>query len=215
MSQTAHYRPDLSPDELAFQRVYGPLEPLTPQEAADLLSGSGLVWWVVGGLAIEAFSGVPRDHEDIDLSILRRDLPLLRSHLAPRFHLWAAGPGLLHLADDVEMPEESDQVWFREHALAPWCGEFLLNGDVDGRWQSKRDLSFTTPIEQVTWVRDGIRYLNPEHVLAHKARAQRAKDDDDLDAAWPLLDDVQRSYLLGFLDRHHPEHPWLARLEDS
>lgn len=113
------------------------------------------------------------------------------------------------------MPEESCQVWIREHALAPWRGEFLLNTDVDGRWQSKRDPTFTAPINEVTWVGDGIRYLNPELVLSHKAKPARAKDDDDLQATWPLLDDAQRSYLLGFLDRHQPGHRWLARLRET
>ena len=36
-------------------------------------------WWVVGGWAIEAFTGVARRHEDIDLVIWARDLPLLRA----------------------------------------------------------------------------------------------------------------------------------------
>ena len=212
MSETAAYRPDLSREELAFQRIYGPLEPASLEEAAEFLEGSALTWWVVGGVALEAFTGVPRHHEDIDLSIFRRDLPLLRAHLAPRFHLWAAGPGLLHLADDTAMPDESEQVWFREHALAPWRGEFLLNADVEGRWRSKRDPSFTAPLERATWVRDGIRYLNPELVLSHKVQATRPKDDADFDAALPLLDDAQRSFLRHFLERNRPEHPWLPRL---
>jgi hypothetical protein len=212
MSDVAQYGEDLSPEELAFQRVYGPLEPFSLVEAAEVLDGVGLSWWVVGGVAIEAFTGVPRHHEDIDLSILRHDLPRLRDHLAPHFHLWAAGPGLLHLADGTEMPAESEQVWLREHALAPWRCEFLLNTDVGGRWQSKRDPGFTAPLEEVTWVKDGIRYLNPELVLSHKAKASRPKDDDDLGAAWPLLDEGQRAFLVDFLERCQPAHPWLARL---
>ncbi|NUO34083.1 MAG: hypothetical protein HOQ27_03255 [Dermatophilaceae bacterium] len=40
--------------------------------------------------------------------------------------------------------------------------------DVDGRWQSKRDPSFTAPLERVTWGRDGVRHLAPGLVLSHK-----------------------------------------------
>lgn len=214
MTDASGYRTDLGPEELDFHRVYGPVAPFSVAEAAALLAGSGLTWWVAGGVAIEAFTAVERHHEDIDLSIFRRDLPRLREHLSPRFHLWAAGPGLLHLAGDVEMPAESEQLWLREHALAPWRGEFLLNADVDGRWQSKREPSFIAPLDEVTWVKDGIRYLNPELVLAHKARLSRPKDDADLAAALPLLDDAQRALLLDFLERSEPAHPWRARLAE-
>jgi hypothetical protein len=202
----------LPPSE--FERIYGPQQPLTPVEARDLLAGIGIPWWVAGGWAIEAFTGVTRHHEDLDLSILRRDLPALRAHLSPRFHLWAAGPGLLHLSEGREMPAESEQVWIREHALAPWRGEFLLNPDADGRWQSKRDPDLTAPVEAVTWERDGIRYLNPELVLTHKAKGTRDKDDADLEAALPLLHAAQRAVLVDFLRRHHPAHPWLLTLAE-
>lgn len=203
--------PRLSEEE--FQRVYGPLDPLAPAEARDLLAGMDAPWWVAGGWAIEAFTGVSRHHEDIDLSIFRRELPALRHHLGTRFHLWSAsGGGLLHLAPGRAMPEHSGQVWFREHALAPWRGEVLLNADVHGRWQSKRDASFVAPLEDVTWVRGGIRYLRPELVLVHKVASGRPKDDADLDAALPLLDDAARDVLARFVAEHAPDHPWRTRL---
>ncbi len=199
--------------EEEFQRIYGPIDPLTPVEARDVLAGLDAPWWVAGGWAIEAFTGVSRHHEDIDLSVFRRDLPALRRHLGDRFHLWSASDGgLLHLASGRAMPEDSEQVWFREHALAPWRGEVLLNADVEGRWRSKRDASFVAPLDDVTWVRDGIRYLRPELVLVHKVASGRAKDDADLDAALPLLDEAGRDLLARFVAEHAPGHPWRDRL---
>ena len=203
----------LSPEE--FARIYGPQEPLKPAQARELLEGLDIQWWVAGGWSIEAFTGVPRSHEDIDLSILRRDLPKLREHLGRRFHLWAAAEGLVHLSPGRPMPDQAEQGWFHEHALAPWLGEFLLNPDRDGEWQSKRDPAFSAPVEVVTWTRDGVRYLNPELVLAHKAKGTRAKDDRDLDAALPLLTGDQRRHLADFLARLHPDHPWRERLTDG
>ena len=200
-------------DEEEFQRVYGPQDPLKPMEAKVLLEGLDVPWWVAGGWAIEAFTGVTRHHEDIDLSAFRRDLPTLRRFLEPRFHLWSASDqGLLHLSPERTMPEHSHQVWFREHALAPWPGEFVLSADIDGRWQSRRDPSFVAPLEDVTWVRDGVRYLLPELVLSHKVATRRPKDDADLEAALPLLDADQRAFLARFVAAHAPSHPWRARL---
>ncbi|MGO4599961.1 nucleotidyltransferase domain-containing protein [Terrabacter sp. 2RAF25] len=197
-----------------FERIYGPVRPWTPAQARDVLDGIDVPWWVAGGWAIEAFTGVARPHEDIDLSVFRRDLPALRTFLEPRFHLWAASDeGLLHLAPGRAMPEHAGQVWVREHALAPWSCEFVVNQDLDGRWQSKRDPSFSAPLEDVTWERDGVRYLAPELALSHKVATGRPKDDDDLAAALPLLSPRQRDFLADFVRTHAPEHPWRARLD--
>ena len=62
-------QPWVPPSE--FERIYGPQLSWTPAEARDLLEGLPVPWWVAGGWAIEAFTGVAREHEDIDLSILR------------------------------------------------------------------------------------------------------------------------------------------------
>jgi hypothetical protein len=205
--------PQRWPGEEEFRRIYGPLEPLTPAEARDLLAGLRVPWWVAGGWAIEAFTGVPRHHEDIDLSAFRRDLPAVRRHLEPHFHVWSASDqGLLHLTPGRGMPDHSHQVWFREHALAPWRGEFVLNADVDGRWQCKRDPTLVGPLEDVTWERDGIRYLRPELVLVHKVATGRPKDDLDLEATLPLLGSAARMLLADFLRRKAPDHPWRQRL---
>ena len=110
------------------------------------------------------------------------------------------------------MPEHSEQVWVRAHALAPWRGEILLNPHVGDRWQFKRDPSLVLSVSEATWARDGIRYLRPELVLAHKVRSGRPKDDADLAAALPLLGDTERAWLAGFVRRHAPEHPWHERI---
>lgn len=197
-----------------FERVYGPLDPMSPSELRVLLDGLDVPWWVAGGWAVEAFTGVRRHHEDIDVAVFRRDLPAVRAHLEPHFHLWAAGDrGLLHLAPGREMPEDAEQVWFREHALAPWRGEVLLNPDVDGRWQFKRDPALVLDLDDATWQRHGVRYLRPELVLAHKVRSTRPKDHADLEAALPLLDTTQRALLSHVVRQHGADHPWGARLD--
>ena len=45
------------------------------------MAGFGRPWWLVGGWSIEAYTGVPREHEDVDLSILACDVPAFRAHL--------------------------------------------------------------------------------------------------------------------------------------
>lgn len=201
--------------EVGFEELYGPWRPVPPTGVAELLGGFPGPWWIAGGWAIEAFTGRHRPHEDTDVALFRRQLPELRFALAGRFHLWSAGSGALRPVND-DFPEphpDSAQVWLREHAQAPWVADVLLDDDRDGLWCNRRWPDHVAPLEDVTWVaRDGVRYLNPEIVLLFKARLRRAKDEADLAAALPLLDQRRRAWLRSTLETVAPGHAWLARI---
>jgi hypothetical protein len=87
------YDEGLKPEELAFQRLYGPWRPASRAQAKELFDEFGRPWWIAGGWAIEAFTGVSRHHEDIDVappgwSSPRAGAPLrispgLRQHALP------------------------------------------------------------------------------------------------------------------------------------
>ena len=84
------------------------------------------------------------------------------------------------------------------------------------RWIFKRDRSITIPLEQSTWVEaDGIRYLRPELVLAHKLRKTRTVDDRDLGSTLPVLDADAAAFLLDLVERSDPTHHWRPLLEDA
>ncbi len=215
-ARRASYADDLPDDELEFQRRYGPWAAFTPQQAKPVFDATGLEWWVAGGWAIEAFTGVARPHGDIDVSLWRRDVPELVRVFDGTYDVWAAGGGLTPLfGDDVVMPGTADQVWIREHALAPWVADCVVNPDRDGRWVNRREQSWDAPLSEITFSKDGIRYLNPELALAYKAKLDRPKDRADLEAALPLLDATRRTWLRDFLARVHPRHAWQERLGGS
>lgn len=200
-------------DDIDFARIYGPFAPLTPLQLRNLMEGFDRPWWLVGGYAIEAFTGIQRQHEDIDMSIFIEDVPAFRAHLEPRYHLWSNDGGVFRFFDD-EHPEPLaplSQIWVREHAQAPWLIDCILNPSVDGRWQSKRDRDHIAPLNEVTWVADdGIRYVNPEIVLFFKAARERAKDNTDYEATVPLLSESQRAWLDDALERRRAgliQHP--------
>jgi hypothetical protein len=170
-------------------------------------------WWVVGGWAIDAFTGQAREHDDIDLVIWRRDLPAFQELVGERHHVWSVGSGMLRPlnADWPELHPEAGQVWLRDHALAPWFLDCILAEDRDGLWVSRRDDDHVAPLADVTWVADdGICYLRPEVVLHHKARLDRAKDRADLAVAWPLLGEAEQEWLREALRRWDPQHGWLG-----
>jgi hypothetical protein len=199
-----------------WERLYGAWDTLDPAGMREqVFAGFDRPWWVVGGWAIEAFTGSPRDHEDIDVSILVCDVPALRAHVGRSWQLWNIADGALRpLIDrwpDVQHPES--QIWGRRDTTSAWAFDLPLTPDGDGLWTNKRLPDHVAPVEAVTWVGDdGIRYLNPEIVLLYKSRLERLKDTRDLERAWPLLDDRARGWLREKVALLHPGHAWLVRM---
>ncbi|RYB95262.1 hypothetical protein EUA93_13505 [Nocardioides oleivorans] len=200
-------------EEVAFRRLYGEWRALDPAGLAAFMAAYEREWWVVGGWAIDAFTGLQRGHDDIDLVIWRRDLAAFQEMVGDRHHVWSVGSGMLRPldADWPELHPEAGQVWLRDHALAPWFLDCILAEDRDGLWVSRRDDDHVVPLADVTWVADdGIRYMRPEVVLHHKARLDRSKDLADLTVAWPLLGAAEQDWLRDAVRRLYPDHRWLA-----
>ncbi|MGO2746551.1 hypothetical protein [Microbacterium sp.] len=208
-------------DDAEFEKVYGVWEPRTPDDVARLFADYPGTWWIAGGWALEAFTGVRRHHEDIDPSVLRDELPLLRRHLAGRLHIWTASSGALKpllsedrpdaSADEVLL-EGSGQVWTRPDAAHPWEYDILLSPGSTTEWIYKRDQTIRMPMADALWSKDGVRYLQPEIQLLYKSKGQRPKDDADFDATLPFLDEYRRGWLRAALERTLPEHDWLRKL---
>lgn len=213
--ERAWYEDELSSEELAFQRLHGPWKRSTPADALAMLGGFSGQWWITGGWAIDAFTGVRREHEDVDVSLWRRDIEKLRVYLRGTYDLWSnVGGQFRPLTDErPEQPEDGDQIWLRRHALAPWEYDLAITPDRNGRWVFRRDPALDFDLEAITWrAPDGIRYLNPEVALADKAELVRPKDEQDLEAALPRLSAGQRIWLADMIDHLHPGHPWPARI---
>lgn len=189
--------------------------PATRDEAKELLADFGGDWWVVGGWSIEAFTRVPREHEDLDISFWRKDVELFRLCVKGRYDFWSNASGhLFPLTDErPDLPENAEQAWLRPHALAPWRYDLGINPDRDGRWVFRRDRTLDYPLDEVTWVADdGIRYMNPEMTLAHKAALDRPKDRGDLATVLPLLSAAKRTWLADMIHHLHPDHAWLDQI---
>ena len=202
----------LDHDEIV--RLYGPWRPRTPQHAAELFAGYGGRWWIAGGWAVEAFTGVPRPHGDLDPSILRADVPRFHRHLAGRLDVWQADDGALRPLVDPDDPLSAtcEGLWLRAGGADPWEYDVILMDATPETWTFKRDRRISLPLDEILWTRDGIAYLRPEVQLLHKARALRPKDQADFVACLPLLDAERRAWLRTALQLAHPDHAWLAQL---
>ncbi|WP_246142798.1 nucleotidyltransferase domain-containing protein [Nocardioides rubriscoriae] len=181
---------------------------------AVLLEGYPGPWWIAGGWAIEAFTGVSRGHSDIDPSIPRSDVASFHRHLAGRLDVWTADSGVFRalVEADEPVPPTCENLWLRASGAAPWEYDVILMDVVSGTWTFKRDARIALLLAQVLWTQDGIAYLRPEIQLLHKARALRPQDQFDFDAAAPLLAPGPRAWLRWALDLAHPGRRWAAAL---
>ncbi len=205
---------EVAEDERFF-RWYGDWAPLDPDGLAAFMAGFERPWWIVGGWSIEAFTRVPREHEDVDLSILACDLTAFREHVGDSWNLWSNHGGTLRPFNDrhPEVLDVHSQVWVRRSAADPWVIDLPITPDRDGLWTSKRDPDHVAPLDDVTWVsHDGIRYLRPEITLLYKAALHRPKDDRDLAVTWPMLGAEQQAWLRDAVGRLYAGHAWVERM---
>lgn len=202
---------DETDEDRDFYRWYGAWAPLTPPEVAMALEGLVAKWWIVGGWAVDAFTGVARDHEDVDVAFFRADLPLVLDQLSSELCVWSNQSGTLRpLRKPGDLLEGSRQLWVRRDGDSPWLMDLAMTPHDGDTWISPRDGRIRVPFDQATFVApDGIRYLRPELVLFMKARTARPKDDRDLEAILPRLDGPARERLRDMLQLVHPEHRWL------
>jgi hypothetical protein len=159
---------DEAADAAYWARLYGRWQALTVPQVVEFMDGFTRPWWVVGGWSVDAFTGVAREHSDVDVSLLSSDVPALRAFLAGRYHLWNLHRGDMRpLTDrhpDVFAPDS--QLWVREHGDAPWLVDMPLTPAVGGRWSNKFLPGHTAPLADVTYLAaDGVRYLRAEFSL--------------------------------------------------
>jgi len=195
---------------------WGPWEPMSPSEVAEIFAGCPARWWIAGGYAIELAVGRPvREHGDIDVLMLRRDQLAVQRAL-PDWQWQAADPpgSLRPWEPGEQLPTSVHDIWCRPGPGQPWRIQVMLDESSGGDWVSRRHRRIRRPIASLGLVTaDGIPYLAPDVQLLYKAKAPLPKDEADFTAALTVLTGPQRQWLSHALSLvHGPEHPWLARL---
>ncbi|MFX4270724.1 nucleotidyltransferase domain-containing protein [Propionibacteriaceae bacterium Y1685] len=202
----------LGPEE--FDRWYGGWDPLTPRTIADFMEGFDRPWWIIGGWSLEAYSGISRSHEDMDISILSSDAEAFRLFLGDAWTPWNVDDGWFRPFDHRFTDVRPDsQVWVRRNAQSPWVLDVPFTPSTGGRWTNKRHLSHTEDLDDVSWVaEDGLRYARPEVTLMFKAAQAREKDRVDARNILPLLDSAAKAWLRETIARVNPDHEWVGTL---
>jgi hypothetical protein len=196
----------------------GPWAPLTPSEVFTRFSApqSPLTWWIAGGHALDLFVGhQTREHEDIDISILRMEATRLRPIL-PGWNIHLAHQGILTGWDGLPVDPPVNSLWCRRRAGEPWRLQVMLEEGDRQRWVCRRHRDLSVPLsEAVLHTPDGLPYMAPQLQLFMKAKDPRPKDEADFATVSPRLTDDQSAWLRAALTGHYPGHHWLSPDADA
>ncbi len=197
-------------------------EPWSPAEVHARLGGVTAPWYIAAGWALDLFRGEQtREHEDTEIGLPNspQAFDQVRAALAG-CEFEVVGSGLFWPVDSPAFARMY-QTWVSEAGPGGTGGRpgRIYRLDVfreqhrGGCWVCRRDETIVLPYDQIIR-RDqhGIPYLAPHLALLFKARANRPKDQADLDGVLPLLASDERVWLAAALRRIHPGHIWLDRL---
>lgn len=190
---------------------YG-FEPITPEQAPELMANYSGAWWVAGGWALDLVAGgQTRDHTDLDVGTYRDEVPLLFDALDLELH--AAGGGKLHqMSRPADLPPDSNSIWLRRTGHKIWLFEVILNDSNNGDWIYRRDPRIRMDRNSTIIDVDGIPCIKPELQLLFKAKHMRDRDVADFEVHAPRLHPTSRAWLKEALHLAHPGHPWIERL---
>ncbi len=191
----------------------GRWEPASVDELVGLMAGFPVPWWIAGGWAIDLHLGRrTRPHADIDILVLRADLPALRDRLRD-WDLHAADPpGRLRQWEAHDpLPPPVHDVRCRRTPTDPWQLQLMVDDTLDGDWIYRRDPHVRRAVPSLRGPASTAQrpVLTPDVQLLYKSARPRPKDIADFRATLPELTTQQRSWLHDALNRTNPAHPWL------
>jgi hypothetical protein len=171
-------------------------------------------WWIAGGWALDLFVGTQtRLHEDLDIGILRRDVPRVIDSMTG-WELFEAKHGHLRRLGGRSPEPDVHSLWCRPTGQREWAVELMLDEAEDDAWVFRRERSIRCPLDSLIGrTTDGTPYLVPEIQLLYKAGRARPKDDADFQRVAPHLDSSARAWLRDALARLDARHDWLGALE--
>jgi len=159
-------------------------EPTHPRAAPVLLAGLTCPWWIAGGWALDLFMGrESRPHQDLDVGILRRDLPRVIEAL-PEWEFFAARDGTLRRLEDRAPEPKVNSLWCRPQGASRWVLEMLLDdcdGDAAQRPRPADDADFRNVAPRLddggrSFLHDALAGIDPHHPWLEVLAAPRGKE---------------------------------------
>jgi len=185
-----------------------------PLSLASAMVGFDRPWCIAGGWALDLWLGrVTRNHQDVEIALLRDHQIELRDYLADwTFKLVTRDHRLVAWKDRRQMLMLPVHEIHGTDRIGRKC-EFLLNESDGIDWIYRREFSVRMNLSQ--WISRGVHniaVLHPAIVLLYKSKQPREKDELDFRNALERMDEAQREWLKTALLRTDPFHPWIEQL---
>jgi hypothetical protein len=186
----------------------------SPYDAVNWLAALSIPCWIAGGWAIDLFLGKEtRPHGDLDVGVLRRDIPAVLRSISG-WEAFEAKDGELARLVHTTPRDGVNSLWCRRVGAECWELEFMLDESDGENWVYRRDLGVRGNLQHVIRrTASGIPYLAPEVQLLYKAKHSRSRDESDFQAVIAHLEEESRNWLRQALARTLPSHPWIPVLE--
>lgn len=153
-------------------------------------------WYLAGGIALDEFLGrKTRDHEDMDILVnfkyLERILEYFKS-----YKVYTARNGSLSLTLFNEI-HSTDSLWIAKDDEESFIIQILFFEEEAGQWVYKRDNTIRKRIEEIYFVRNDMKIIQPEIQLLYKMDSSdvREKDLYDYQNVFPVLEERQKEWL--------------------
>ena len=173
-------------------------------------------WAICGGWAITLWlDRQSRPHGDIDIAILRSELPLLRTYLLEsgwQLNFIENHQEFLWEGEPLSLPVH--QIRGRRKGRRLNSLELLMNDAKSTHWHFRRDPRVSYPIEKAfVTSAGGIPIIAPEVALLYKAKyPNEKKSKHDFERTLPALGEQQQKWLKTSIEMVEPNHPWLSLL---
>lgn len=193
-------------------------KPLSVKEIQCIFDQMSLHWWIAGGWALDLhLNRITREHDDIDVLILRSEHLLLQKYLSADWEGYKAFKGkLIPWNMNEKLDSQFDNLWFKKKEESTWAFQVMIIDYKDDYWIYKRNGTIRRELTDIDLkTSEGVPYIKPEIQLLYKGGSSliREKDQLDLENVLPTLDDVSREWLRDSLTIQYPNgYPWIERI---
>ena len=171
--------------------------PFTINELKEIFQECPARWWLAGGYALDCYLGkTTREHEDMDIIVLRDDQLVIQEYLH-NFDLFIAHKTLRkwYKGDIVDSPIQD--IWVREKSTNSFKLQIMMVDNDEEKILFKHKSSITFSLLDFGFSKCDMQIIKPEIQLLYKFwnKEYREKDILDLIFVLPKLARVEIDWL--------------------
>ncbi|QYA44094.1 hypothetical protein KYI13_08425 [Macrococcoides bohemicum] len=169
---------------------------LSIESLKQIMHDADYDWYLAGGIALDEFLGRrTRDHEDMDILVNFKYLERILDYFK-NYKVYTARNGSLSLYA-LNNIKSTDSLWITKDENESFIIEILFFEEEAGHWIYKRNDAVRKKIEDIYFVKNDMKIIQPEIQLLYKMNSSniREKDLDDYHNIYPVLEEREKAWL--------------------